>query len=72
MCLPESLRMKNFLVVLDESTESRPHVEIAERNFNVHRQHGVDYNVWCNAAPLILADLSIFLLISRMKFILEK
>lgn len=34
--------------------------EIAERNFNVHRQHGVDYNVWCNAAPLILADLSIF------------
>ena len=34
--------------------------EIAERNFNVHRQHGVDYNVWCNAAPLILEDLSIF------------
>ena len=46
--------------------------EIAERNFNVHRQHGVDYNVWCNAAPLILADLSIFLLISRMKFISGK
>ncbi len=46
--------------------------EIAERNFNVRRQHGVDYNVWCNAAPLILADLSIFLLISRMKFISGK
>lgn len=30
--------------------------------------HGVDYNVWYNAAPLILADLSIFLLISKMKF----
>ena len=30
--------------------------------------HGVDYNVWYNAATLILADLSIFLLISRMKF----
>lgn len=35
--------------------------EIVERNFNVRRKHGVDYNVWCNAAPLILADLSIFL-----------
>jgi hypothetical protein len=46
--------------------------EIVERNFNVRRQHGVDYNVWCNAAPLILADLSIFLLISRMKFISGK
>lgn len=30
--------------------------------------HGVDYNVWYDAAPLILADLSIFLLISKMKF----
>lgn len=30
--------------------------------------HGVDYNVWYNAATLILADLSIFLLIFRMKF----
>ena len=46
--------------------------EIVERNFNVRRKHGVDYNVWCNAAPLILADLSIFLLISRMKFISGK
>ena len=46
--------------------------EIVERNFNARRQHGVDYNVWCNAAPLILADLSIFLLISRMKFISGK
>ena len=26
MCLPESLRMKNFLAVLNESTEARPHV----------------------------------------------
>ena len=46
--------------------------EIVERNFNVRRKHGVDYNVWSNAAPLILADLSIFLLISRMKFISGK
>lgn len=34
--------------------------------------HGVDYNVWYNAATLILADLSIFLLVSRMKFISGK
>lgn len=34
--------------------------------------HGVDYNVWYNAATLILADLSIFLLISRIKFISGK
>ena len=46
--------------------------EIAEKNFNVRRRRGVDYNVWCNAVPLILADLSIFLLISRMKFISGK
>lgn len=72
MYLPESLRMKNFLAVLNESTESGRMFEIVERNFNVRRKHGVDYNVWCNAAPLILADLSIFLLISRMKFISGK
>ena len=34
--------------------------------------HGVSYNVWYNCASLLIADLSIFVLLSRAKLKYEK